>query len=340
MMKKEQILIIKMTAIGDTVIAIPHIEVISSYHHQADVWLLTAPQSKDIYESHPHLNVTILDRRHRWGPDGFWRKLLWIRRQKFDRIYDLQGNRISRLLTYYGGSPIRIGTNPRREYTHAPSEYCEPICGKNVFERLNETISSAGLPEAEKKANIYLDTDDVLKIEEFKTKWQLTDKRYVVIHAGCSSDHPAKKWPVDHYLILAQLIESRRLKCVWVGTEAERETNAYLSNKVGIDSTCAFTLRQLFGFAGDALFGLGNDSCPIHIFAAAGIPVYCFFGPAYWRWSYPLAQKDRVLRYDVECSPCFRRICPSEKHHACLENILPEDVFTRIDEEILTKKVV
>lgn len=337
-MEKKQILIIKMTAIGDVVIALPHIEVIRSSHPYDSVWLLTSRLSRNLVTKCPGLEISVLDRNKSFSQDGFWSKLRWVRRQKFERIYDLQGNRISRLLTRFSGSSVRVGTNPHPAYTHYPPEKWIQTTHQNVFDRLNQTLISAGLSPAEKKAHIYLDDDDIAKVDQWKRQQGLENKTYVVLHAGSSSDRPAKRWPLDNYLKLAEMIENQGLRCVWVGADPEVEINAYASERVGINSTGAFNLRQLYGFARQALFAVSSDSCPMHIFAAAGIPVYCFFGPENWRWSHPLGQRDRVLRKDVECSPCFRGVCPEEKGHECLTGITPESVFNKIDKELHIKK--
>lgn len=332
-LEKKQILVIKMTALGDVVIALPHIEIISEYHSNDSIWFLTSESSKGLLLYHPPLNITVLDRNHSFGKNGFWQKLRWIRRQNFERIYDLQGNRISRLLTRFSGSSFRVGSSPHPAYTHAPAQKWIRTTHQNCFDRFNETLVSAGLPRAESKAHMYLNSDDILTVDRWMKQQKLEDRKYIVMHAGSSSDRPAKRWPVDNYLRLAEKIEAQGLKCIWIGSDPEKKINAYLSEKIGIDSTGLFTLRQVYELARKALFAVSSDSCPMHIFAAAGIPVFCFFGPENWRWAYPLGQRDRVLTTEVECSPCFRGICPKERGHQCLSGITPESVFNKIDQE-------
>jgi len=329
-----KILIIKMTALGDVVITLPHIEAICRYHSHDSIWLLTSEASKSIFLYHPALKIIVLDRDHGFSRNGFWQNLRWIRKQKFNKIYDLQGNRISRILTRFSGSAFRVGTSPHTAYTHAPLQKWIRTTRQNVFDRLNEALTLAGLPAAEKKSHIYLGDNDIAKVNQWIRDHGLSEKQYAVFHAGSSSDKPAKRWPLENYLKLAQMIEGYGLKCIWVGSNPEIEVNTFLSAQAGIDSTGAFNLRQLYEFARRALFAVGNDSCPMHISAAAGIPVYCLFGPANWRWSHPLGQRDRVLTNEVECSPCFRGVCPQDRGHQCLAGITPKAVFDKIDQEL------
>lgn len=337
-MAVKKILIIKMSALGDVVAALSHIEVIISQHQHDDVWLVTSPLSKDLVAKHPRLKVAILDRVRRFGEHGLWSILLWVRRQEFARVYDLQGNRISRLLVRFSGSAVRVGTQPHSVYNYHPHEKWTRTTQQNVFDRLNDTLTCAGLPQAEKAGCIYLDHDSLIKVEQWKKEQNLEDKKYVVMHAGCSNGWASKRWPVEYYLRLAEMIEELGLKCIWMGHGTEKNINNYLSEKVGIDSTGLFSLPQVYELSREALFAVSNDSCPMHIFAAAGIAVYSFFGPTNWMWSHPFGQRDRVLRRDIECSPCFRGVCPKEMNHACLKGIRPEAVLSKIDAEMHISK--
>mgnify|MGYP000588531947 CR=1 FL=1 len=67
--------------------------------------------------------------------------------------------------------------------------------------------------------------------------------------------------------------------------------------------------------------------------AAAGLPVYAFFGPTDWRRSHALGQQDRVLTNPVPCSPCHLPVCPPEKRHTCLDGITPAAVLARMESD-------
>lgn len=47
-----------------------------------------------------------------------------------------------------------------------------------------------------------------------------------------------------------------------------------------------------------------------------------------------MGKETRVIKKDIECSPCFLGKCPTKKEHACLNRIDPEYVFARIIKEI------
>ena len=64
---------------------------------------------------------------------------------------------------------------------------------------------------------------------------------------------------------------------------------------VGIDATNVFTLPQLAILGQRARFAVTNDSGPMHVLSASGIPVFALFGPSNWRRNHALGQAARAL---------------------------------------------
>ena len=131
-----------MTALGDVAAAVPHIEVIGRHHATDDVWLLTGPDALEIFANHPRLHLRVVKRHRHIGSTGKFPTLFWIRRQNFARVYDLQGNKLSRFFTRYSRSRERIGTQPLDAYTHAPNTPWTRTTHENVSERLNDTLGN------------------------------------------------------------------------------------------------------------------------------------------------------------------------------------------------------
>jgi heptosyltransferase-2 len=79
---------------------------------------------------------------------------------------------------------------------------------------------------------------------------------------------------------------------------------------------------------------LTNDSAPLHMGLAAGIPVYAIFGATIPEFGFaPIGENDRVIEYkDLHCRPCGAhggKKCPTGTFD-CMLKILPEEVFTII----------
>ncbi|MDF1594390.1 MAG: glycosyltransferase family 9 protein [Desulfobacterales bacterium] len=329
----KKILIIKMSALGDVLMALPHVDSILAQHRDDDVWLLTGPAFRELFVNHPRLKVIALDRRKGIGAESTYGRALWVRKQAFDGIYDLQGNRTSRLLVRFSKSPWRVGTQPLRIYHFHPEDFYRQDTPQHVFDRLNETIAAAGLEPARPEAVLYPSPDDITRVVRWKTEQGLADGSFALMHAGSSSDWPSKRWPAEYFLELARRLEASGRRCVWIGGDADREINSGLAREVGMDATGRFSILQLYELGRAAAFAVTNDSGPMHILALSGLPVYAFFGPTNWFRSHAVGQPQRVLTSPVDCSPCFLGRCPPAKAHACLRNIGPEGVYLKIKAE-------
>lgn len=329
-----KVLMIKLSSLGDVMIAVPHLETIVGHHGGDEVWFMTSPSFASLFSNHPRLHLVVLDRKRHFGRTGLMRSVLWMRRQKLSVIYDLQGNRISRLLVRFGGAGTTVGTQPKSIYNCHPIDSYTRNTERNVFDRLNETLVSAGIPAADTVSTLYPSREDIDKVKRWKEKNGLMNKGFVVVHAGSSSGWPSKRWSKDNFYQLAQRFEGLGLKCVWIGDDEDRLINQWLGARVGLDATGIFSLLQVYELGKGATFAVTNDSGPMHILAAAGIPVYSFFGPTSWIRSHAVGQRDRVLWQDVECGPCFQDVCPERRGHICLQSITPETVFNRIDAEL------
>ena len=70
---------------------------------------------------------------------------------------------------------------------------------------------------------------------------------------------------------------------------------------------------------------MANDSGPMHLAAAMGIPLVAIFGSTDERATGPLGTRVRIVKQGVECSPCGRRVCPID--FRCMVDLSVEEVF-------------
>jgi ADP-heptose:LPS heptosyltransferase len=318
-----KILIIKLGALGDVIMATAFIERLQASHANDTLWLLTAPEYAPIFGHWPGLNIHVSPRR---GLLATLRTLAWIRGHGFDRIYDLQSNDRSALLCAFSGVAVRIGNHPRFPYTlHPPTPH---VSQSHIFPRMNEVLAAAGIPPAEEKPVLFCGERERQQVDDYLRDWRLTPREFVVMHAGASPRWPAKRWP--HYRELALALQARGLKTVWLGAGSDAAINAELANTVGIDATDRLSIGALAELGRHARFTVTNDSGPMHILSAAGIPVYGLFGPTDWRRSHALGQRDRVLVNANPCPACQREDKATAADHTCLSGITVEEVLSRL----------
>ena len=325
MTRSNRILIIKLGALGDVILALPHIRQILASHPDADITLLTAPEYADVVAGEQGMAVAAFRRR---GFLEMSRLLVWLRRQRFAVVYDLQGSLRSRIMTRITGAGRRIGRRPDRAYTHAPDAAGNTV---HAFDTLNRLLQCAGISPVTPGLKLEAGEAARQRVAEWLQAHAAGDSRLVLVHAGSSERWLSKRWDEQHYAELATQLEARECTVVWVGGEPDRALNRRLSSLAGLDATGAFDFRQLIALGEQADFALVSDSGPMHILAAAGLPVYAFFGPTDWRRSHAPGQQDRVLTHPVPCSPCHLPVCPPEKQHRCLDAISATDVIARLE---------
>ncbi|MEN8206895.1 MAG: glycosyltransferase family 9 protein [Pseudomonadota bacterium] len=319
------ILIIKLGALGDVVLAIPQIVRLLETHASDRVTLLTAPEYSELLSGFHGLNIVTFKRK---GLVSMLRLLRWLLGQSFDVVYDLQGSQRSRIMTLLTQAQKRAGPLPALAYTHAPSPGNH---GSHAFDRFNAVLPAAGLDAASPVPQLPLSKAMVSRVDVWLQQQDLSSRRLVLIHAGASQRWPSKRWPEQYFLALALALESRGLTVIWLGGEAEADLNRRLASKTGIDASAVFGLGELAALGRRAALAMTNDSGPMHILSTAGLPVYAFFGPTDWQRSHALGQSAHVLLNPVPCSPCHLPVCPPQRQHVCLAGITPETVLARLE---------
>ncbi len=301
--------------------ATPLLKTLTADYRDDELWLLTSPSFVDLFNAWPGIRVHAVPRH---GALANIAAIRWLRAQRFTRLYDLQSTDRTRYWCALAGARARIGNHPHYPYTmHPPTPY-RGQC--HAFERLNEVLVTAGHASSPPEPWLPISPQNKIQVDEWCATHRLIDKTFVLLHAGASARHPAKRWP--HYLALARALGARDLQVVWIGATEDAAINATLATEIGIDATSRFGIAALAELGRRARFAVTNDSAPMHILACAGIPVFGLFGPTDWRRTHALGQRTRVITLDTAGS---RAQCPPESHD--LARLTPAMVLARLSAE-------
>ncbi len=139
----------------------------------------------------------------------------------------------------------------------------------------------------------------------------------VAMHVGGGGYSLARRWPVERFAeVAAALHDEWGAHVVLVGGAEEQALHAELLARLGkpkwAESLAGQTEpRALAGLLAQCALFVGNDSLPMHLAAAAGIPVAAIFGPSNARAWGPYVpdapHRAAIVRRDLACSPCFYR---------------------------------
>ncbi|WP_293677035.1 glycosyltransferase family 9 protein [uncultured Phenylobacterium sp.] len=280
----ERILVIKLSALGDFVLALAAMKKIRAAHAKAHITLLTTPPFEALAKACPYFNAVDTGGR----PDSFadWMALRQrIKAANYDRVYDLQTsahtNRIFQLLR--PGPPPWSGVafgcalphrNPLRNGMHTLERQADQLMYAGIWPDAPTEPGSAPPP----------DLSWVLKSAPAERPVPGSNKPrpYVMFVPGGSAHRPEKRWPVERYSELARILYARGFDVVIIGGPAEAE----LAHAIQRAAPRARDLTGRTDFARIALLGakaalaVGNDTGPLHLAAAGGAPTIVLFSRA------------------------------------------------------------
>jgi lipopolysaccharide heptosyltransferase II len=125
---------------------------------------------------------------------------------------------------------------------------------------------------------------------------------------------PAKRWLPERFAEVALTVSGQRpVQWILFGTSADKETGALIEAAVGVNCINRIgqtTLPELINELSECAVLLTNDTGTMHLATILGVPVVAVFGSTEPRLTGPLGTGHRVIRHQVECSPCFLRKCP------------------------------
>jgi ADP-heptose:LPS heptosyltransferase len=248
-----RVLIIKLGAFGDVIIAQNKIKLIRNAHPSATLTVLTTAPFAELMRRNPQIDRVIVDRRaHRLK---FWHLLRsrnTLRSVDADCVYDLQGSRRMQMYRRWIGRdvPWHVGTR----HLSAPGQTdVARVDLEWLAEPVDELLKAYGVAEP-----------------------------FVFLVPGCSARNQYKRWP--HFDALARSLASRGYACVTAPGPDEIDTcrgvtATMLMNRGADGRERPLSIPQLAGLAKRACFVVGNDTGPTHLCAFSGRPGLAIFGP-------------------------------------------------------------
>jgi heptosyltransferase-2 len=179
------------------------------------------------------------------------------------------------------------------------------------------------------------------EIEAAKKKFGLAEITQPIFGLNPGAEYgPAKRWPVENFIAAAKEIQ-QQTNCVWIlfGGKSDITLTGQIAaaihdSRFTIHDLCGRTsLRELMSLLKMCRVLLTNDTGPMHVAAALGTPVVVPFGstsPELTGPGLPGDARNRLLKSDAPCSPCFLRECPID--FRCMNGISVERVVEAVVE--------
>ncbi len=322
---KKRILIIKLSSLGDVFHAIPAVHNLQA-ELDAEVDWVTQPEYVDLVKCFPMVSTVIPFPRRR-----FWRQagalVQAVRAKQYDYVIDLQGLIKSAVVARLARGRLRIGPSFEREGARF---FYDVVAGpknkdRHAVDENLDVVRYLGLP---------------VRPALFPVQFPAPEIETSTPRVGLVpwSRRLNKNWPASHFIEAARRMRTEfgaslflfGSQSDWAGCE---EIRVALSGTPGPGSVVNLagktSLVEMGGWFSKMNLVVVNDSGPLHMAVALGVPVVTMFGPTDPKRTGPYGAGHQVLSSVMDCCPCFGKDCglPTVE---CMGRITPDQVMVAV----------
>lgn len=341
LMEQLNILVIKMTAIGDVILVMPSLRALRERYPKAKICCLVDETCKAVLQRCPYLDeLIVIDLK---GGQKGWMGLIRFSRRlmkyHFDKVVDFQNNQKSHMLAGLSFASHIYGYRNKKFGFFVTDPVINPDHALPPVEHQFQILRLLGIEyHPDRMLELYPSAADRKHIDGLlEGEWISPGMKVVGINLSASEKWKTKNWPVSKMAKLCDLLAVKNIRVVITGAEKDRETavqvlgmtKAKPANCVGRTSIMelAVLIERCQAF-------LTPDSSPMHIAAAMGTPFIALFGPTSSKRHLPPSHRCVVIQKELDCAPCYNgKFCRTLKH-ACMNDISVDEVMEGIEKLI------
>lgn len=343
------ILVVKPSSLGDIVHTFPAVALLRQQFPEATITWVVNDVFSGIVESMPEVDEIVLFHRRRLGNVRHWPEIVGflheLRQRRADIAIDFQGLLRSGLIAYLSGAPRRIGFRNARE--GATFFYSEKVPlpanlkhaqDKNVFLVRSAFGITAPLPPTQLASG-----HDFAKCARRLFKEHGLDRGGPILAVAPGTRWESKAWPPACFAAVIDEAARRipTLHCWLLGTEDEKTCAKSVAAACTVltpsELTGATNMGTLIEMLRRSDVLLTNDSGPMHVAAALGMPTVSIFGPTDPELTGPWGEGHVVFTGECERRPCFAKTCPLGTGN-CMERIAVDNVVAAIENAIRARR--
>jgi len=342
--EKIRILVVQTAYLGDIILTTPLLLGLKAAYPESHLALLTTPVGCSALTGLSELDELIAYDKN--GSESGWRAFLRkveeVRGKKFELALSAHRSYRSALLLALSGIPVLVG------FEDASLSWIYHLRVKRRKEE-HEVLRNLSLlePVIELPGNFEPRVKLPLPLDFSLDQFGIRRDGRLLIGFAPGSAWPTKRWPAERYSELAEMLCSELdAQVVLLGDESDARVCAEVSekSKAGLFNLAGRTsLPELFGVISSLDALVSNDSAPVHVASAFGVPAVVIFGPTSPKFGFgPWRNPSRVLEKELACRPCHHhgpRECP-EVHFRCMKDISAGEVAEAVRQLVLEKKRV
>ncbi len=330
-----KILIIRLSAIGDIVMASPLIDALQQRYPEAEISWLVQPESASLLRSNPQLTQVHVWDKSAWsklrkagGYAELFKTFRAFRRElrgcEFDLVLDCQGLLKSGFLAWITGAKRRIGLGSKEGSQWLMTEVIErggdqDLIGseyRHLAAHLGCDTSSFTMRLAVDDAAISNAADAIKGLQKIAVISPFTTR-------------PQKHWFNDAWIELTGLLNTQGYTVVMLGGPGDAEAAQLIAEETDLTNLVGQTnLPTAVEIIGRAALQIGVDTGLTHMGIAQQIPVVALFGS-----TRPYLKTDNqaasIIYHDLPCAPCKRQpVCNGS--FTCMRDITPAEVMAQV----------
>lgn len=337
---KKNILIIRLTAVGDIVMASPVASAIKQQNPNANITWLVDHAYTPLLDNHPHVDqlipVNTTDWQELWQAKSYWRffrKYLelnkTLKQYNFDMVLDLQGNSFTSLAAYMTGAKHRVALGSDNINHWFVNKTISRNLGEHVQigSEYRYLVSQLGYSDSSWHMHVPDSIEARERAQEILSS-HFEDQPYAVI---CPfSAHPQRNWVNTYWQQIILRIRGRyKLRTVILGRPNSEEEGEKIARATGaINLASKTSLEEAAAIIRGAALVIGVDTGLTHMGHAVDTPTISLFG-ATSPYTYVGNDASKIIYLDRFCSPCHQKPTCNKKYQ-CMTDITPDIVLTAI----------
>jgi lipopolysaccharide heptosyltransferase II len=336
-----KILVIKIAAIGDFLMATPALRALKLHGSGNSVTLLAGASIAAAVVNNPYLDKIYYLDDARIFKGGFLAKLSEVlkisrrlRRERFDLGFNFQRDWRFNIILLLAGCKKRIGfARGRKPWLLSAGVAIEGV--KHHIFHYCDLLKEQGIFCLDFKMEFPLDEAVMIAaVDKFLKPEKLAD--YVVLAPGGAAnvkeEMDSRRWGIENYAALAGLLIRAGRKVMLLGSGGDQKiTSSIKGAQPAVIDLCGQTsLTEAAVLLKKSRLVVCNDSGLMHLADAVGARIIAIFGPTHPEEKKPLSSGNKAVwkGEKLECSPCYHDgVFPECEHHNCMKKITPREIF-------------
>lgn len=324
--------------LGDAVMVSPSFELLKTHFPNATFDIIGTKASCGIFGRDLRVNNIFIDSTkisQNGNKNGLKNRIIATKifaneiamKGEIDISIDFTNHFFSALLLYFTRSKTRIAyaKNGRGILLNKKIKYKKNIHQVSSYLNLVNEICGKKLIESSDDKNILLESNPLHLINKPIKAFKKDNKPCIGINPGAAYGS-AKRWEEKYFMeIILYFLESGYRVFVF-GNEALDLPQIITQNANFINLINKTSILDLMDYIALMDIFISNDSGPMHLSAAFGVPLIAIFGATDSKETSPWCKNAVILNKHLPCSPCKKRECPL-KHHNCMKLITPDEVI-------------